>query len=75
MKMKKKKDSKKHINEIINISNDVCEHAEVYNDDINYNNKVNNDLNDCFEDDEIFDKDEMIKTLKLINDEENTQRK
>ena len=75
MNMKKKKDSKKHNNEIINISNDVCDHVEVDNDDINYNNKVNNDLNDCFEDDEIFDKDEMIKTLKLINDEENTQRK
>ena len=44
------------------------------NDDINYNNKVNDDLNDCFED-EIFDKDEMIKILELINDEENTQRK
>jgi len=76
MKMKKKKDFKKHNNEIINISNDVCEHVEVDNDDINYNNKVNDDLNDCFEEeDETFDKDEMIKTLKLINDEEKTQRK
>ena len=75
MNMKKKKDFKKHNNEIINISNDVCDHVEVDNDDINYNNKVNDDLNDCFEEDEIFDKDEMIKTLKLINEEENTQRK
>ena len=75
MKMKKKKDFKKHNNEIINIINDVCDHVEVDNDDINYNNKVNDDLNDCFKDDEIFDKDEMIKTLKLINDEENTQIK
>ena len=69
MKMKKKKYSKKHNNEIINISNDICEYVEVDNDDINYNNKVNDDLNDCFEDYEIFNKDEMIKTLKLINDE------
>ena len=59
---------KKHNNEIINISNDVYEHVEVDNDDINYNNKINDDLNVCFEDDdETFDKDEMIKTLKLIN--------
>ena len=27
----------------------IYEHVEVDNDDINYNNKVNDDLNDCFE--------------------------
>ena len=71
----KERSQKQYNNEIINISNDVYEHVEVDNDDINYNNKVNDDLNAYFED-EIFDKYEMIKTLKLINDEEeNPQRK